>query len=531
MEKSELHCEKIGRAYPSFVIRLTQWGYQNRWIFLTTLLVAVGVHYVIYANHLHNPDSLHIGSLYIADQWDFNPTWETEQGRWGLRLIDMMRGGINQAPLSAFLMLFFYSAAGLLLTRVFVIRSRILRAVIPLLIVCAPYVAEIETYHYCSAAYSLSFLLSISAVAFVTCSSGAWGWIPGAVCLLFALSMYQASLGVAAGLCVMVLVLEALQKRPWIFLLQRLLLMGITGSVGYYAVLKILLKLYDTSLFAPYSGGLLAILQGAPQGIANAYQDFVAYFTQNNTIAQNYYGQRLAYGMLIVLTIIALARGLIYLRQKASVAVTILLLLLLPAAVNITDVINANTHVVLRMAGALILVVPFCLVLLEKSSADREKPARWIVIAGGLCCVVLLRGYIVQINNDAMVMLAEKNKIVNLADRICLQLEQNVDYQAGAEVCILGEAQRGWYKDVSPLSEKASSLVQDGLFSFDPTFNARGWHSLYWEELGINMNWCSDERTRELCATEEFQNMPAYPQEGSIQTIDGVVVVKVAEIQ
>ena len=95
----------------------------------------------------------------------------------------------------------------------------------------------------------------------------------------------------------------------------------------------------------------------------------------------------------------------------------------------------------------------------------------------------------------------------------------------------MGEPQKGVYDTVSPVTEKASDLAQFGLLSFDPTFNSRGWHSLYWEELGIQMNWCSDEQTRALCATDTFQEMPVYPQEGSIQIIDDVVVVKVAPIR
>ena len=47
--------------------RLYRWAYQCRWLFVVTLLVAAGVHYVIYTNHLQNFDSLHIGSLFIAD--------------------------------------------------------------------------------------------------------------------------------------------------------------------------------------------------------------------------------------------------------------------------------------------------------------------------------------------------------------------------------------------------------------------------------------------------------------------------------
>ncbi len=50
--------------------------------------------------------------------------WETEQGRWALRLVDMLRGGINQPALSALLMLFLYALAGVLLTDLFGVRSR-----------------------------------------------------------------------------------------------------------------------------------------------------------------------------------------------------------------------------------------------------------------------------------------------------------------------------------------------------------------------------------------------------------------------
>lgn len=523
MTWQEIKRHKIGAT-------LYSWGYQNRWAFIVAMLAAAAVHYPIYAYQLRNMDSMHVGSLYIADLWEFNPYWETEQGRWGLRLVDMLRGGINFPALSALLMIFFYVLAGLVLVRLFDLHSRAAKFLIPLMVACSPYVAEVETFHYCSAAYGLSFLLAVLAVWEAAYAPPLW-WAVGAVCLMFSLSMYQASLGVAAGLCVMMLLVAVLQQHAWLPLLRRMLVMGVLGSAAYYVVLKLFLKLYDVSLFGSYANGPIEILKGVPQGLVNAYRDFAVYFAQHYTIAQNYYGQRLAYAGALIVTLTVLVLWLVKLRRKMTALLSVVLLLLLPAAINVTDILNANTHIELRMAGALVLVAPFCLALLEKCPIKGKKLAGWPLAAGAVCSVILLRGYVVQINNDAMVMLAQKNKIVNLANRICLQLEQNPDYQAGAEVCILGEPQKGTYDDVSPLTERASDLAQFGLLSFDPTFNARGWHSLYWEELGINMNWCSDERTRELCATEEFQNMPAYPQEGSIQTIDGVVVVKVAEIQ
>lgn len=515
--------------------RLYAWCRAERWPFVVAVLMAAAVHYPTYAYQLRNMDSLHVGNLYVADEWEFNPYWETEQGRWGLRLMDMLRGGINLPPLGALLMLLFYVLAGILVVRLFGLRSRVARFLVPVLVACSPYVAEVETFHYCSAAYGLSFLLAVAAVYGAVYGPSRWGWAVGGLCLMFSLSMYQASLGVAAGLCLMMLLLQVLRTPhavvEWLCRLRSMVMMGLAGGAAYYVVLKLFLKLYDTSLFGSFGNGPVEILKGVPQGLVNAYRDFAVYFAQNYTIAQNYYGQRIAYLALAVVLLVVLVRWLAVIRQTSTTVLTVVMLALLPAAVNITDILNANTHIELRMAGALVLVVPFCLALIEHAPRVDLNRLPWAVVAGGVCALVLLRGYVVQINNDAMVMLAQKNKIVNLANRICVQLEQNEDYQAGAQVCILGEPQKGMYDTVSPLTEKASDLAQFGLLSFDPTFNSRGWHSLYWEELGIELNWCSDEQTRALCATDTFQAMPSYPEEGSIQTIDGVVVVKVAEIQ
>lgn len=95
-----------------------------------------------------------------------------------------------------------------------------------------------------------------------------------------------------------------------------------------------------------------------PQGLVNAYRDFAVYFAQNYTIAQNYYGQRLAYLALAVVLLVVLVRWLFVIHDRRATVLTILLLALLPAAVNVTDILNASTHIELRMAGALVLVVP-----------------------------------------------------------------------------------------------------------------------------------------------------------------------------
>lgn len=91
--------------------KVSLWWAKNFRPLVVALLVGCGVHYTIYANQLGNFDAVHIGALYTADGWPEHLYWETQQGRWALRLVDMLRGGINQPALSALLMLFLYALA------------------------------------------------------------------------------------------------------------------------------------------------------------------------------------------------------------------------------------------------------------------------------------------------------------------------------------------------------------------------------------------------------------------------------------
>lgn len=231
--------------------KVSLWWAKNFRPLVVALLVGCGVHYTIYANQLGTMDAVHIGALYIADGWPEHLYWETEQGRWALRLVDMLRGGINQPALSALLMLFLYALAGVLLTDLFGVRSRTAKYLIPLTLVCAPYVAEIEFFHYCSVSYALSFLLAVLAVQSAVCGVR-FAWLAGTVCMAFSLGMYQANLGTAAGLCVMLLILAVL-RRPGAWKATgltalRMVLMGGSGAVLYMLILKLFLRLYDVGL-------------------------------------------------------------------------------------------------------------------------------------------------------------------------------------------------------------------------------------------------------------------------------------------
>lgn len=309
-----------------------------------------------------------------------------------------------------------------------------------------------------------------------------------------------------------------------------MVLMGGSGAVLYMLILKVFLRLYDVGLSGV--NGINAVgldtLRSLPLGLKNAYFDFYAYFFTHG-IAQNHYGQIAGYLLLFVLAALAGLRWLIVLHDCKAAAAAVVLVALLPAAANVTDVINTGATVALRMAGSLAIVVPFAIAVIDAAPALTERAFSWGMALCMAFCAVLLRGFAVQINNDAAVMLKQKTTVVNLANRLCTRLEENADYQNGAEVVILGEPKRGAYPEESPLKPMAGELAQFGPLSYDPTFNAHGWYVLVWDELGVQLNECADETVRAISNSDAFKAMPNYPADGCIQTIDGVVTLKVAD--
>ena len=505
---------------------------QNFRPLVVALLVGCGVHYTIYANQLGTMDAVHIGALYIADGWPEHLYWETEQGRWALRLVDMLRGGINQPALSALLMLFLYALAGVLLTDLFGVRSRTAKYLIPLTLVCAPYVAEIEFFHYCSVSYALSFLLAVLAVQSAVCGVR-FALLTGTVCMAFSLGMYQANLGTAAGLCVMLLILAVL-RRPGAWKATgltalRMVLMGGSGAVLYMLILKVFLRLYDVGLSGV--NGINAVgldtLRSLPLGLKNAYFDFYAYFFTHG-IAQNHYGQIAGYLLLFVLAALAGLRWLVVLHDRKAAAAAVVLVALLPAAANVTDVINTGATVALRMAAA----GHRGAVCHRRDRRGSRVDGTGVLLGDGALHGVLCgaAAWVYRAGQQRRGGHAEtKTTVVNLANRLCTRLEENADYQNGAEVVILGEPKRGAYPEESPLKPMAGELAQFGPLSFDPTFNAHGWYVLVWDELGVQLNECADETVRAISNSDAFKAMPNYPADGCIQTIDGVVTLKVAD--
>lgn len=494
------------------------------------LAVALAAHFQMVANGLQNPDSIWLGGDYhIAG------SWELSLGRWGLVLVDYLRGGFISPILSGVGMLVLYTLAGMVLVEALDAgKSRLLRWAIPLTVVLAPQVLITESYLFCSIAYALAFLLAVTAALCVERLPGWPGVLAGTLCLMLSISFYQSNVGVTTGLLLMWL-LRTLLERPddlsgFARKTGRAALACGVGVAVYYLVLQVLLRTQQLSM-AEYKGastvGLLHSLASIGTGLPNAYQDFFRYFF-GRSIAANYYTVRPAYAALSAVTVVILAVRLWQIRQKkAACLLAFLLVLLLPLSVAVIDLIAPETTLILLTCSGLLTVVPFAATVCVRYG--RAGPAgRWVVCLTGALLVVLLRGYLLQINTDSTTLLASQRTTLTVAQSVLQDLQALPEYRQGMPVTIIGQPEAGSYPNLSPCYDKADELIRMGLLFHSPHANSEGWQHIFRQYLGVAPNWCTQEQVLAIVNTAEYQQLTIYPAEGSIQEIQGCLVVRMA---
>ena len=221
-----------------------------------------------------------------------------------------------------------FAMAAVIINEVLQIKNAFLRYAAAICVVSAPLIANLASYYFMFLAYGISMLAAVYSVRFLTKVKG-WYAIPvSSVLLMISLGLYQSSLGVAAGLCAMVLILKLFDKAEKLsdigkqFL--RFIIYGIIGVGLYYGILKIVLNVKDIAI-ADYAGigsfGISAFVSNFAQGIRQAYADFAAYF-YGDTIMSNAYYVKEAYWILSILSAAAMAVHLIFNRKKTCLLYT-----------------------------------------------------------------------------------------------------------------------------------------------------------------------------------------------------------------
>ena len=162
--------------------------------------------------------------------------------------------------------------------------------------------------------------------------------------------------------------------------------------------------------------------------------------------------------------------------------------------------------------------------------ADSNNKRLSVFLASLIFIVLILENYSTArvINNSYYRSYVAQNRVMQYYNRIISKLEDG-GYRYGEPMAILG----GFYPDPLPIAAHSmhSAYLADfeGATTEELLFLPSNRDRFIQIWFGLDTGDISLEKKDELMATDEFKEMPAYPDEGCVKKIDGIFVVKLNE--
>lgn len=514
---------------------------ENKLAFLVTLISGLIVHFQLYSQELTNPDGLWNSVYYKAD------IWEASLGRWGIRFIDTIRMGLVSPIVSTFISILVMSFATILLVKLLKIKSKVAIVIVSIAMSAMPAFVDILTYWYCSDSYTLSIFISILAVYLIF--DGPFkkkrnNLFLASMCLCFALSIYQAQIGVITALCVFRTIIDILEDnktaKEVIKQLAYCLLMGVIGAIVYYIISKILLKFLGIP-FANYGwsdmNGLENVKNLLPS-IKNTYVTFFEYYFKDG-IVRNLKWKRqylnLALGLLSAISIfIIVFKNRIY-RKKVNIIILILAFMIIPICLGSITIISPSNGMIIRMSVQYILPIIFAIALIDLINTKKEnglKENLTNIIKILICAVTILINFTYFLSDNATYMAIKRTHdqaysyVVRVVDRI----ETNEEYKKGMTLMLAGIIDKSEY----PMDYKIYTMANGGASDCPAFWNSYAGSTSIWKRflnnyLGMSVTLCEDNDYNKILETQEFKEMGIFPEKNSVKVINEIMVVKFSE--
>ncbi len=496
-----------------------------RLTFAAAVVLGLVTHLYAFTNKLPNLDD----TLYL-----FGTTYGRGSGRWLLPTVLLWDGSYSMPWLIGVLSIFCIAAAACLTVQLLRIRGPLACIIAAGILVAFPSTAETFSYTFSADSYFLSLALAaFGAYAAVSFPKGI-NFAVGSLAVTLSMGIYQSYFSVAAALMVGALIFETLEgKRSLSNLLFRSVMLAGTLFTSLLLYLLLVRVSLPSGNLTPYMGisemGHISI-QELPARVLLCYGKYYMTFWKNDS---HLHFTFLRYAF--ALTALCSVALLVWIIRKKRLAplqtiLIILLVLLYPLAGDLIYVMAPHSPVYMRMIYGLcyILLAPLALV---DFAAQERKPefeksalqtaASWIIL---LTMALTAYSYVIHCNKAYFKIDLSRQQCASYSTRLLERIEACEGYTSKAPVILVGSTGQDLVNPTPELGE----VVLDGIYDF-PQLRRSYSYGIYLRDYMGFPNPVQVGNSNEALAlekTEEVSNMPVYPAAGSIQVIEGAVVVK-----
>lgn len=458
---------------------------------------------------------------------------------------DVFRTDLTLPWLVGILGLLWIGLAVFLVLRIFRIESKTLA-----FLVAGVFVANI-TVSALAATYLHDFDSDMFSLFCATVAVYLWRFYPkgellGSFMIAASLGFYQSSFFVAVTLIMIVCILNCLDgETVYSTLIKGLhaVIMLLLGGIFYFVALKLVTYLKDVVLFSGLDNSLDRALMLTPKTFVDysidAYRNCLARLWN----APSVYPRNVNKGATILLLGISgfsLVFGIIqkhvHLREKL---LCIALALLLPYGMNLIYVLTlGKVHDL--MVYSIWLFYLFALLLadwLAKAWKEKNFTQKFLTKAGSyakvLCMVLvflLLYGNVQFANGMYLKKDIQSDAYRSLMTRVVSRMEKQPEYIPGETSVVFVGLPEDLNDDI-PGFEEYSAVT--GMWSMDVLFDSQPqrFQAYFDYVLCAPIKLVNNEQWYAMREEPEIQAMPNYPAQGCMKVVDGVLVVKLGDIE
>lgn len=498
--------------------------------FFYTFVWGLVAHGYCFVNNIASHDALN--NFYIAEKWS-----KGSFGRFFYPIyISITRGRILLPWLVGIIGVFWTALAVYLIVRIFDIQKKIIICLISAICITNRTVyALAATYLHDFDADLFALFLSVAAVYLWKISLDATkehikSWLflgSGSITLSIMLGIYQSYISVTIVL-IMMMVTQSLLKREDVvkvfFQGLRGILMLLISAIIYLCESKLFTFLTGINVLNNNSynglGNISTVLSGNFFAkIVGAYQDFAQAFLD---LTAAYPGRiyLIVHGILAILIIAITIYGMTKLKWQSNVLI-VLLGILMPLGMNISYILSGEMiHDIMRYAFWMIYLFALILIVWCVNESTLGIKIKQIVeLSVVLCIAIVIAGNIQTSNTIYVKKDLEYQSTLSYMTRVADRMEENSEYIPGETPVYfvgqnaIGKTRAGFEKYTDITGVGASSPI-----TFYDTYDK------YFEYvLGLEITLSED---KSLESDERVVEMPVFPKQGSVQMVDGTMVVK-----
>ena len=496
--------------------------------FLVNMIICLAAYLVLISNELTNTyDGMWQGSYYVGYPWVISI------GRWFWPVVGKLRLNMSPEPFTSIISLMMYVLGSCIVSYWFRLGYSWKSYALVLISIIQPAVCVTLSYRYMSPTFAGSYLLSVLG-AWVLSAEWRGRLIVSIILLTVSMGCYQATLGVT---CLLILLYS-------VYLMQResctkklLRFMGasvlaiVLSCLLYKIIWDIVLKICNINP-SNYRGAdslsIYRIVTTFPESFVNTYKVYIKFLIAR-VAKYNAYQYSGAYKIgLLMYLIFTFILGGVRIAKKGFKGYLLyaFLIALIPAAVNVSMILAADTgSPMIQMIVPMTVSLPFLVCVVE---FDQVKEVFSVALTKyyQLFFVLLLCGNFLMISIDQHVMLTSRQTTLAITNRIAEDIDYSQEPKEG--YVFLGKPSDNPLFRKDELWQYSNEYAQYGNFYIGTNGNRQSYYGLLRDAgLGIKLN-MDDSYWHKLEEEEAIRNTPSFPNEGYIQAVDDVVVVKLS---